>query len=102
MRMIPMLGARLRRLLARRRRLRHVPRLVRRTAVHCPESGEPVEIELLMRKTGPPDMVLRCSAHPECPPTCGQACRDLAEAVTGPTRALIICPPGDGPPEDIG
>jgi hypothetical protein len=46
-------------------------------------------------------MVLRCSAHPECPPTCDQACRKLAEAVLGPACALIICPPGSGPPDEI-
>src|SRR5262245_23257011 len=94
---MPTLGACLRILLAPRL----VPRFVRRTVVHCPESGAPVEIDLLMRKTGAPDMVLRCSVHPECPPTCHQACRRMAEAVLGPARALIICPPGSGPPEEI-
>ena len=83
------------------RRSRHDARHVRRTLVHCPVTGAPVEIELLMAKTGAPDLVLRCSAHPECPPTCAQACRKVAEAVLGPARALIICPPGSGPPEEV-
>jgi hypothetical protein len=108
---MPSLGARLvnllrigdsvRDLLVRRRPSR-APRLVRRTIVHCPETGAPVEIDLLMARTGGPDMVLRCSAHAECPPACDQACRKMAEAVVGPARALIICPPGSGPPEEIG
>jgi hypothetical protein len=54
-----------------------------------------------MRQTGGPDVVLRCSQHPECPPSCNQACRTLAEAVVGTARALILCPPGDGPPEEL-
>jgi hypothetical protein len=72
---------------------RRRPRLVRRTTVHCPATGEAVEIDLLMKATGPPDAVLSCSAHPECPPTCDQACRRLPEAVLTPPRALIIYPP---------
>ena len=79
------------------------PRIVRRTIVHCPATGAAVEIELLMKNTGAPDVVLSCSAHPECPPTCDQACRAMAEAVLTPPRALIICPPGrTGPPEETG
>jgi hypothetical protein len=71
--------------------------------VHCPETGAPVEIELLMKETGAPDVVLSCSAHPECPPTCDQACRTMAEAVLTPPRVLIICPPGrKGRPEETG
>lgn len=89
------------RLVVRFRRPTRVPRVIRRAALHCPESGQPVEIDLLMRTTGPPDVVLRCSVHPECPPTCHQSCRRLAEAVLGPARALIICPPGSGPPDEI-
>jgi hypothetical protein len=76
-------------------------RTVRRVTVRCPRTGEPVEIDLLMGSTGGPRMVLRCSAHPECPPTCDQACRKLAEAVLAPANALIICPPGSGPPDEI-
>ena len=74
---------------------------MRRVMVHCPQSGAPVEIDLLMRATGPADVVLRCSAHPEQPPACDQACRKLAEAVLSPPAALIVCPPGSGPPEEI-
>lgn len=76
------------------------PRLIRRTMVHCPRTTAPVEIDLLMKETGAADVVLRCSAHLECPPACDQACRELAEAVVG-AHALIIAPPGSGPPEDI-
>jgi hypothetical protein len=76
------------------------PRLVRRTLVHCPRTGALVEIDLLMRRTGSPDVVLRCTAHPECPPSCDQACRALAEAID-PAGTLIICPPGSGPPEEV-
>jgi len=72
------------------------PRIVRRTIVHCPATEAAVEIELLMKATGPP-------AHPECPPTCDQACRTMAEAVLTSPRALIICPPGrKGRPEETG
>jgi hypothetical protein len=79
------------------------PRIVRRTIVHCPATGAAVEIELLMKQTGAPEVVLSCSAHPECPPTCDQACRTMAEAVLNPPCALIICPPGSkGRPEEIG
>ena len=79
------------------------PRIVRRTIVHCPATEAAVEIELLMKATGPPDVVLSCSAHPECPPTCDQACRTMAEAVLTSPRALIICPPGrKGRPEETG
>ena len=75
------------------------PRLVRRSAIRCPHTGEQVEVELLMRPTGAPSHVLRCTIRPECPPTCDQACRDLAEAVTGPVRALLILPAGEDVPE---
>jgi hypothetical protein len=91
----------LRAFISRRLRWRARPRVVRRVTVHCPESGAPVEIDLLMRETGPPDVVLRCSAHPEQPPACDQACRRLAEAVLSPPAAVIICPPGSGLPEEI-
>ena len=77
------------------------PRVVRRISVHCPATGEAVEIELLMKPTGAPDKVLRCSSRAECPPTCRQACRDTAEAVLAPVRTLIYCPPGSGPPEAL-
>jgi len=88
---------RLRALFSRRPR----PRVVRRVTIHCPQSGAPVEIDLLMRETGSPDVVLRCSMHPAGPPACDQACRKLAEAVLTPPTALIICPPGGGPPDEI-
>ncbi len=78
------------------------PRVVRRTTVHCPRSGQPVEIELLMKETGGADVVLRCSARPGTPPDCDQACRALAEAVVGRPRAVIICPPGKDLPEEVG
>jgi hypothetical protein len=68
---------------------------------HCPQTGALVEIDLLIQDTGGPNVVLRCSAHPECPPSCDQACRTLAEAVMGPGSTLIICPPGSGPPEEL-
>jgi len=96
MRITTALGSFLRRLVIRPR-----PRVIRRTTVHCPESGAPVEIDLLMARTGAPHAVLRCSAHPECPPACDQSCRRLAEAVLGRGYTLIVCPPGSGPPEDI-
>jgi hypothetical protein len=77
------------------------PRVVRRTRSHCPHTGAPVEIDLLMSRTGAPQAVLRCSARAEAPPTCDGACRALAESVVGPACALIICPPGAGVPEEI-
>lgn len=77
------------------------PRVVRRVTIHCPQSGAPVEVDILMRRTGPADVVLRCSAHPDGPPGCDQACRKLAEAVLARPTALIICPPGSGPLDEI-
>jgi hypothetical protein len=74
---------------------------VRRVTIHCPQSGAAVEVDLLMRETGSADMVLRCAAHPEQPPTCDQACRKLAEAVLSPPSVLIICPPGGDPSDEI-
>ena len=76
-------------------------REIRRTVVHCPHTGELVEIDLLVRDTGEAPVVLRCSAHPGGPPPCDQRCRTLAEALIGPPRAVIICPPGQGPPEEV-
>jgi hypothetical protein len=95
------LGSLFRHLLARRRPLDRRPRLIRRVTIHCPHSGRPVEVDLLLGKTGWPELVLRCSAHSSCPPTCDQACRQCAESVLAPARALIICPPGTGPPVEI-
>jgi hypothetical protein len=60
-----------------------------------------VEVDLLIGPTGRPETVLRCSARPECPPACDGACRYAVESVTGPSRALFICPPGQGAPEEI-
>src|SRR6266516_1377520 len=89
----------LRRLWARLWPRRPRPRLVRRSAMRCPHTGEHAEIELMMGPTGAPWHVLRCSMRPECPPICDQACRNLAEAVIGPARALLILPPGEDVPE---
>ena len=77
------------------------PRVVRRTTVHCPRTGKPVEVDLLMAPTGEPALVLRCSDRPESPPTCDQACRAAAEAVLGPLHALLILPPGKDTDYDI-
>jgi hypothetical protein len=88
-------------LMRRRREPRHAPRIVRRTTVHCPWSGAPVEVDLLMRRTGAPDAVLRCSARRECPPACDQACKDMAEAALAPVRVLIVLPPGGDLPDEI-
>jgi len=88
-----------RRLWARLWPTRPRPRLARRAAIRCPHTGKRVEIELLMGPTGAPHHVLRCTLRPECPPTCDQACRSLAEAVAGRARALLILPPGDQVPE---
>jgi hypothetical protein len=94
--------ARLRRALAQRTKARR-PRIVRRTIVHCPQTGAAAEIDLLMKETGRPDRVLSCSERPESPPACDQACRNMAETVLGAPRAVIICPPGsEGPPEETG
>src|SRR5437899_2900127 len=47
-----------------------------------------------MTPTGAPCRVLRCTIRLECPTTCDQACRDLAEAVVGPAVALLVLPAG--------
>jgi hypothetical protein len=70
------------------------PRFVRRVAIHCPYTGRPVEIDLVLSETGAPETVLRCSAQSSCPPSCDHRCRETAEAVSGPTEALILLPPG--------
>jgi hypothetical protein len=75
------------------------PRVVHRVAMHCPHSGEPVEIELQIGRTGKPAMVLRCNRRDEAPPTCDEACRNCAEAVAGPPLALLMIPAGEGPPD---
>jgi hypothetical protein len=54
-----------------------------------------------MRPTGAPCHVLRCMIRPECPPTCDQACRNLAEAVVGPALALLVLPAGEDVPESL-
>jgi hypothetical protein len=69
-------------------------RVVRRAHTHCPHSGAPVEIELLMHATGRPEAVLRCSARAEAPPRCDAACRALAESVSGVACAVLIVPRG--------
>jgi len=92
------LGSSLRRLTGPRGR--HEPRLVRRVGIHCPHGRGLVEVDLLTDRAGKPEVVLRCSVHASCPPTCDQACRSCAESVLSPAHALIIYPPGDGPLED--
>jgi hypothetical protein len=75
------------------------PRFVRRVVMRCPhEADQMVEIELLMRRTGLPSMVLRCSHRAETPPTCDQICRQCAEAVVGAPRGLLLIPAGHVPP----
>ena len=76
------------------------PRFVRRVEVHCPRTSETVQIELEMAPTGRPAKVLRCSARPEAPPTCDQCCRRSAEAVLHTPLALLLVPPGEGPPDE--
>jgi hypothetical protein len=92
-------GGMLRRVWARLKRPRPRARLVRRAAIRCPHTARRVEIELVLGPTGAPDLVLRCSIRPECPPACDQACRSLAEAVVGPARALLVLPPGEHVPQ---
>jgi len=91
----------LRQLFGRRRGLGRRPRLVRRVGIHCPRDGRPVEVDLLIGRTGPFELVLRCSAHPGGSPPCDQACRRSAEAALAPARALIVCPSRTGPVEEI-
>ena len=78
------------------------PRFVRRVTMRCPHDDQTVEIELLMRRTGMPSMVMHCSHRPETPPTCDQVCRYRAEAVVGAPRGLLLIPAGHVPPERHG
>ncbi|HYV58189.1 MAG TPA: hypothetical protein VE911_11610 [Candidatus Nitrosopolaris sp.] len=89
------------RLFAPRRELNRRPRLVRRVGIHCPHDGRPVEVDLLIGRTGRSEVVLRCSAHPGGSPPCDQVCRRSAESALAPARALIVCPQGTGAPEEI-
>jgi hypothetical protein len=77
------------------------PRVVRRAQTHCPHAQRAVEVDLLINASGRPAAVLRCSRRIECPPACDGACRYAPESMTGPSRALFICPPGTGAPEEI-
>ena len=70
------------------------PRLVRRTELTCPHTGDPVEVDVQVGPTGRPSLVLRCSARAGCPAACDQACLACAELLTAPARALILLPPG--------
>ena len=72
----------------------HHPRLVRRVTVTCPGGHDAAEVDLLMGYASTPEEVLRCSTRSECPPTCGQPCRFLSEAIAGPPTALLLLPPG--------
>lgn len=87
--------AALRRRLGVLRPHRRHPRLVRRTHLHCPRTGEVVEVEIELGDTVAERRVLRCSAHPGAsPPPCDARCRFAAEAFAGPAEALIILPEG--------
>jgi hypothetical protein len=78
-------------------------RFVRRVTMQCPHDVDrTVEIELLMRRTGTPSMVLRCSGRCEAPPTCDQLCRHRAEAVVGAPRGLLLIPAKNLPREPRG
>jgi hypothetical protein len=76
-------------------------RVVRRVALHCPHDCELVEVDILQGPDAGLRPVLRCSARPECPPSCDHACRALHDAVAGPARALLILPPGEGVPDEV-
>lgn len=69
-------------------------RLVRRAAVRCPHTGQPVTVDLLLGVTGSPEVALRCPAWGEQRPSCDEACCKLIEAVTGPALALLVLPAG--------
>ena len=79
----------------------HEPRVVRRVGMVCPHGRGPVQVDILVDRAGKPEVVLRCSAHDACPPTCDQSCRRCADAVLRPARAVVVYPPGDGPFEDV-
>ena len=87
-------GMALRRFLTRLRPHHRHPRIIRRTHVHCPQTGALVEIEIELGSGTPQRRILRCSAHPERPPPCDQRCRLAAEAFAGPADAVIILPEG--------
>jgi hypothetical protein len=70
------------------------PRFVRRTHVHCPRTGELVELDIAVGHSMAERHVLRCSAHPERPPRCEQECRFVPETFLGPADVLIILPEG--------
>jgi hypothetical protein len=77
------------------------PRLVRRVVIHCPHTGRPVEVDLLLSETGVPESVLRCAGQSSCPPSCDHRCRESAEAVSGLTEVLIVLPPGGRSTEEL-
>jgi len=72
-------------------------RFVRRVEIHCPHGRGLVSVDMTTDRHGAPDVVLRCSAHESCPPSCDQACLRCAEAVRTRATALVVCTPGHGP-----
>jgi hypothetical protein len=93
---------RLRALLAFIFRRARRPRIVRRMALRCPHDCEIVEVDILEGPDAGRRPVLRCSARPECPPTCDHACRLVPPALRE-TRALLIFPADSkGVPDDVG
>lgn len=79
---------------------RYEPRLVRRTHVVCPETGETVEIHVEIGARPEQRRVLRCSRHPGGDPACAQTCLRDPAIWEGPADALLILPPGHGVPDD--
>ena len=89
------------RVLGRLRPRDYHPRVVRRVTLTCPAGNGEVEVDLLMGYGSTPQQVLRCSRRTECPPTCGQPCRVLSEAISTPPTMLLLLPPGTTvPPEE--
>jgi hypothetical protein len=78
----------------------HEPRLVRRVGMVCPHGRGPIVVDILTDHAGKPEVVLRCSAHAACPPTCDQSCRTCADAVLAPPHARMVYP-RHGPLDDV-
>ena len=88
-------------LVARRPAVRPRARVVRRLTVTCPHLRHLVELDLLMARTGGPRLVLSCSGHPSCPPTCDQSCRTCPETVRTVPDAVIMTWRTSGPLVEI-
>ncbi len=77
------------------------PRLVRRTHVVCPETGETFQVDIALGLGPEQRRVLRCARQPDRDVSCSEACLRDPRSWSGPADALLILPPGRGVPDEV-